>query len=543
MSRSLARGLLRGTLTLALVTSTTVLGSAVAHAATPRLALTALSFEKPTVDATTTATAVNRLTFTVTNTDPEAETVRGVVTLRTRSTVTGELVGHERLAHYLYGSTSENADYVSGTPQQSTYTYDFRVPRFSDSATTTWEVTRVTILAGERETTVSGDKLQAFPGSRFVAQTTIDASGPTVDTIQLAGTEPFLYVDDKPASYAYTFNVQDYGSGFWKGTLKVAGPGGQSVTTPFTWERPANSWGGITCGGTDTSGGEEATYVSCTVLVTLPAGATPGNWRVAQLVLFNNAGVRTTYQNPTTPSVTVTSNSTVQASEFAVSSTEVNNWREDAIVELSVAVTGALRGVASTRFWFDNGCGQSAPPVTRPDGHLAVTVRVSTGTEACSLTGVAIVDGAGRAALYGSMFGAPDPQIRITRVASTEPPTALGATISPKTAPASELYDLPPVELTISAALKVAPARIAATYVYDVDGNVVYQSWGSGDQAEDGTLTDHLYLAWYGLTVGEYTIGFTLTDAAERSTSYGVLGDQSSEPMPGGPLIFTVTEG
>ncbi|WCN81809.1 hypothetical protein [Micromonospora sp. LH3U1] len=543
MSRTLARGFLHGTLTLALATSTTVLGSTVAHAATPRLALSALSFAQSTVDATPTTTAVNRLTFTVTNTDPDAETVRGAVTLRTRSTVTGELVGHERIANYVFGSTWEDADFVSGTPQQSTYAYDFRVPRFSDAATTTWEVTRVTIKAGEREATVSGDRLQALPGSRFAAQTLVDASGPTVEPIRLANSEPFLYVSDKPVPYAYEFTVQDNGAGFWKGTLKVAGPGGQSVTTPFTWERDPTSSGAITCGGSYAGGGEEANYVACTVLVTLPAGANPGNWRLTQLVLFNNAGVRTTYQNPTTPSVTVTSNSTVQASEFVVSPAQVNNWREDAVVELSMAVTGALRGVASLRLWFEAGCGQSAQPVTKPDGRIAVEVRVSTGTEACSLTGVAIVDGAGKAALYGSMFGAPDPQIRITRVVTTEPPTALGAALSPTTSPASELSNLPPVELTISAALKIAPARIATTYVYDVDGNVVYQSWGSGDQAEDGTLTDHLYLGWYGLAVGEYTIGFTLTDAAERTTSYGVLGDSSSEPVPGGPLVFTVTEG
>ncbi|MEV4117657.1 hypothetical protein [Micromonospora sp. NPDC049645] len=543
MSRTLARGFFRGTLTLALAASTTVLGGTVAHAATPRLALSALSFAQTTVDATPTVTATNRLTFTVTNTDAEAETVRGAVTLRMRSTVTGQLVGHERTANYLFGSTWEDADFVSGTPQQSTYAYDFRVPRFSDSATTTWEVTRVTIVARDREATVSRETLQALPGSHFAAQTLVDASGPTVDTIRLATSEPFLYVSDKPVSYPYEFTVQDYGSGFWKGTLKVAGPGSQSVTTPFTWERQSNGWGAIVCGDSDASGGEEANYVACTVPVTLPAGASPGNWRLAQLVLFNNAGVRTTYQNPTTPSVTVTSNSTVQASEFAVSPAEVNNWREDAIVELSVAVTGATRGVASLRFWFEAGCGQSAPPVVKPDGHFALQVRVSTGTEACSLTGVAVVDGSGKAALYGSMFGAPDPRIRITRVASTEPPTALGATLSPTSSPASELSNLPPVELTVSAALKVAPARIAAVYVYDVDGNVVYQSWGSGEQAEDGTVTDQLYLGWYGLTVGEYTIGFTLTDAAERTTSYGVLGDPTSEPVPGGPLIFTVTEG
>ncbi|MGW4461593.1 hypothetical protein [Micromonospora sp. NPDC004704] len=542
MSRSLARGFLRGTLTLALAASTTVLGSAAAHAATPRLTLSALSFAQSTIDATQ-GSVSNRLTFTVTNTEPDAETVRGVVTLRTRSTVTGELVGHERIANYVFDSIWEDAAFVSGTPQESTYAYDFRVPRYSDAATTTWEVTKVTIVAGEREATVSGAKLQALPGSRFAAQTLVDASGPTIEEIRLANREPFLYVSDEPVAYPYDLTVQDYGAGFWKGTLKVAGPGGQSVTTPFTWEREPDNSGAITCGGAYAGGGEEANRVACTVPVTLPSGANPGNWRLTQLVLFNNAGARTTYQNPTVPSITVTSNSTVQASDFVVSPSEVDNWRADAVVELSMAVTGAHRGVASLRFWFEAGCGQLAEAVTKPDGRVAVAVRVSTGTAQCSLTGVTIVDGAGNAALYGSMFGAPDPQFSITRVASTEPPTALGATLSPTTAPASELSNMPPVELTVSAALKIAPARIATTYVYDADGNVVYQSWGSGDQAEDGTLTDYLYLGWYGLGVGEYRIGFTLTDVAEHTTSYGVLGDPASEPVPGGPLVFTITEG
>jgi hypothetical protein len=46
-----------------------------------------------------------------------------------------------------------------------------------------------------------------------------------------------------------------------------------------------------------------------------------------------------------------------------------------------------------------------------------------------------------------------------------------------------------------------------------------------------------------GLGVGAYTIGFTLTDALGATTSYGVLGNPGSEPVPGGPLVFTVTEG
>jgi hypothetical protein len=91
-------------LTLALAASATVFGGAAAQAAPPRLAVSALSFAQSTVDATQPITAVNRLTFTVTNTDPDAESVEGVVTLRRRSTVTGALVGHDYTVHYGIGA-------------------------------------------------------------------------------------------------------------------------------------------------------------------------------------------------------------------------------------------------------------------------------------------------------------------------------------------------------------------------------------------------------------------------------------------------------
>ncbi|MDG4822941.1 hypothetical protein O7635_13895 [Asanoa sp. WMMD1127] len=539
----MSRSLIRGMLTLALVATATVLGGAGAQAATPRLAVSALSFAQSTVDATQIYTTVNRLTFTVTNTDPDAETVEGVATLRARSTVTGELVGHERTVHYGIDRDWYDASFVSGTPQESTYEYAFVVPRYSDAPTTSWEVTKVTIVAGERETTVSAAKLQAFPGYRFTAATIVDSSGPTVDMRNPPTTSAsFLYVSDQAVSYNYQFTIDERGASFWKGTLKVAGPGGQSVTTPFQWERNLDSRGVVMCGDNEIGGGQTVTYARCSIRVTLPAGANAGNWRMSQLVVFNDAGVRTTYQNPTAPSVTVTSNSTVRAVDFAVSPNPVDNWREDVSVELSLAVTGAQRGVASLNVWFEEGCQQWGGPIAKPEGRIALQVRVARGTAECALTGLTVVDGIANAAVYGPRFGAPDPQIQIRRIPAAEPPTALSATLAPATLPLSELFN-GPVVLTVDAVINTAPVVNLETFVYDAEGNVVYEGCCSGEQAADGTVTTDLWLGWNGLGVGEYTIGFTLTDAIDATSSYGVLGDPASQPVPGGPLVFTVTDG
>ncbi len=167
MSATSAHRLLRGALTLVVMVAATMFGATAAHAAAPRLKLTALAFTNDTVDATGNY-ASNKLTWTVTNTDPEAGSIFGTVTMRMRSTVTGELVGHDMVARYAYQETCcGDGVYESGTPQESTYSFDLPVRAYSDADTAIWEVTKVTIGSQGTTTTVSGTRLQAsVTGSR-----------------------------------------------------------------------------------------------------------------------------------------------------------------------------------------------------------------------------------------------------------------------------------------------------------------------------------------------------------------------------------------
>lgn len=541
MSVTLVRRLLHGALAFAVTVSATLVGVTVAHASTPRLALTALAFEQATVDVTG-GYAANKLTWTVTNTDPNADSIYGTVTMRMRSTVTGELVGHDWTARYRFQETCcGDGTYESGTPQESTYSYYLPVRRYADAATAIWEVTKVTIGSGDSTASVSGTRLQSF-GYRFTAQTLVDSSGPTVDSIGLFSLRrPYLYVGNGPVTVTYDFTVQDWQSGFWKGTIRLAGPDGASVATRFTWDREEYSTG-FRCG--EVSGGErDGVYMPCAIQVTLPEGAQPGNWRVAALVLRNNAGGTTTYKNPTAPSITTTANTTVQASDFAVDPNPVDNWRDSVTVELSMAVIGAQKGVSAVHVDFAmGGCQQWGVPTVNAAGRIAVPVMVYQQTAECEVEGIAVVDGAGNVALYGSAYGAPDPGLTITRVPSTGAPVALSAALDPSSLPASEVGQRS-IRLTIATEVQVAPVVSLDVHVYDADGTVVSQSSGGVSQAADGTITSWLYLPWNGLSPGDYTVGFVLGDAARATSAWNMPDRPDSKTLPGGPVVLTVTEG
>ncbi|MFI2709776.1 hypothetical protein ACH495_06550 [Micromonospora sp. NPDC018662] len=540
MSANSARRLLHGALTLVVMVATTMVGASAAHAAAPRLGLTALAFADTTVDATG-SYAANTLTWTVTNTDPDADYVFGTVTMRMRSTVTGELVGHDWVARYAYQETCcGDGVYESGTPQESTYSFALPVRRYSDADTAVWEVTKVSVSSRDATATFSGTRLQSF-GYRFTARTLIDSSGPSADSISLNSPvrRPYFYVGSGPATVTYDFTVQDWQSGFWKGTIRLAGPGGTTVSTGFTWEREEYSTG-LRCGRVS-SGQQDGVYMACSIDVVVPADAAAGNWRVAALVLRNNAGGTTTYKNPTAPSITTTTNSTVRASAFAVDPNPVDNWRDSVMTELSMVVTDTRKGLSTVELDLTGGCQQWGLPTTRADGRVAVQVRVYQQTEKCVVEGLAVVDGAGNVALYGSTYGAPDPGLTIRRVPSTNPPIARSARLDPSSVPASEVAQTS-VKLTIDAEVQVAPINGLGVYLYDADGDVVSQSFGGSSQAPDGTVTSWLYLPWQGLAPGEYTVGFVLSDAARASTAYDMPDRADSRTLPGGPVVLTVTE-
>ncbi|WP_320067213.1 hypothetical protein [Micromonospora sp. RTGN7] len=540
MPLSLARRLATGMLTLIVMVTVALAGTTATQAAVPQLALTALSFEHALVDVTQDV-AINKLTWTVTNTDPAAQSIHGTVTMRMRSSVTGALIGHDVRVRYEFDDTCcGDAVYESGTPQESTYSYALPVRLHADAAAAAWEVTEVTIGASGTTATVSGTGLQSF-GYRFSVVAMVDHSGPTVDSIELhSARRPYFYLGNDPVTVSYRFVVQDWQSGFWKGTIRLAGPGGQSVTTAFTWEREESSTA-IRCG--SISSADQDSWVQCAIGVTLPAGAAPGSWRIASLVVRNNAGGTTTYKNPTAPSIAVTSNSTVQASGFVIGPNPVNNWRDSVLTELTMSVTGALRGITAVHVDLDGGCEQQNTATVKADGRVAVPVMVYQYIARCEVEGIAVVDGSGKVALYGREFGAPDPELAITRVPNTDAPVAESATLTPSSLPADEVGQRS-VVLTVRRQAQVAPVDAIEVHLYDTDNNlVVSESYSGAVEVADGTVTARLPLPWEGLASGAYTVGFALGNAAGMTSRWNMPDRSDSQTLPGGPVVFTVTAG
>src|SRR5215475_6351569 len=130
MNTLLARGTLRGALVLAVVTAVTAVGATAAQAAAPKLTLTALSFAQSSVDVSS-QSVTDDLTWTIKNTDQDAEGLFGSVTIRMRSSVTGGFLGHEQVVTFDLNSFCCNGVDPSGTPQLATFTYHFAVPQWA----------------------------------------------------------------------------------------------------------------------------------------------------------------------------------------------------------------------------------------------------------------------------------------------------------------------------------------------------------------------------------------------------------------------------
>lgn len=522
--------------------------AATAQAAKTTLALSALSFAQTSVDSSKGPVA-DDLTWTVTDSNPNANYVAGLVTIRMVDNATGAFLGHEyTLSYSLDNSGYGNGSYVSGTAQESTYNYTFVVPQYANAATTTWEVTKVTIADDQSATaTVSVTKLQSLGFGYSIATTAaVDSSGPTVDYVTLqsrapyaSGLRPYVYVGEEAQEVTYDMTVHDSQSGFWKGTLKLAGPGGVSVTSSFAWEKDVNTTA-VSCGGL--SGGDDRD-MQCAVAVTLPANAAAGSWRVASIKLFDNAGAQSITKNPQAQAVTVTSDATLSASGLGISPNLVNNWRDDATTQLTMAVNGVRKGITAVYVDFDSGlCVQHGNvPTANADGTVSVPIEVYQSASSCKVVGIAIVDGAAEVALYGSEYGAPDPALTIQRIPDTTPPVATSVTLDPSTISESQISDS--LTVTVHAAVQTAPIDQFSIHLYDADGQEITSEIGGTGQAPDGTVTIFLTLPWwYGnLQPGIYTLGLSLTDSGNLTTSYGIPNDPNSLPMPGGPVTLTIT--
>jgi hypothetical protein len=506
-----------------------------AAASTSALSLSSLAFSQSTVNATG-GNATVTLSWTVADSDTAATDVAGDVSIQLAGGHPGSYIGIAHEAPYdLTGALSGfEAGNGSGTAQRATFSYTFTVPQYANATSARWVVSQVTAKDSQGASlTLSGQELNRYHAS--VAATELaDSTAPQYSQLAFANPNqrPYRYSNGTATSIDYSLLVTDSQSGFWQGDIKLSGPHGQTATTPFSVTYSVTQ--GLDQCGTDFSFG--TTSVLCTVSATIPANAAAGTWTIDSISLTDNAGNTAVSRNLNALPVTVTSNAVVQASAFSASPNPVNNWAGPAPFTLSMAVAGARQGVSAVYVDSSGGCSQlSTTPVTGSGGTISVSMNMGQFASSCKITGIAVVDGAGDVALYGSEYGAPDPGVTITQVPDTTAPVATAASLSPASIASSP--DSQFVTLTINVNDAVAPVNQVGVFLYNSAGQGSEVSFGGVTSTLSGPVTVSVSIP-AGEAAGSYTVGFQLFDTGGLESSYGTPGAQ---PVPGGPLTLTIT--
>jgi len=278
--------------------------------------------------------------------------------------------------------------------------------------------------------------------------------------------------------------------------------------------------------------------VWCDVEVKLPADSPSGTWSVSAIELTNNAGVSHRYTDVSPEPIRVTRNDTLSASGFALSPSLVDNWREAKVVTLSMLPSNVRDGLASILVESDGCFASTEVPVIGSDGTASIPLWMSTLNSVCAVTGIALIDGAGDVAAYGSGYGAPALTLTATRIPDTTPPVALAASLSETTRLHSATNGIN-VNVTVDDTT-LAPIKAFSVTFYDVNGVSVGGGDGGVQTGPDGMV--HLLASVGSLPVGTYAAGFTLYDAAGNYAQYGYPNGVGN-PAPSGPLVLTVIEG
>jgi hypothetical protein len=201
---------------------------------------------------------------------------------------------------------------------------------------------------------------------------------------------------------------------------------------------------------------------------------------------------------------------------------------------VSFTVSGAVDGVTAAHLDAGNNCVQSGPATVAGDV-VSVPMTVFVGTRSCAVTGIAVLDGAGDLALYGSEYGAPSPDVTITQVPDT-PPVIAAASLSPSSVPESTSAQT--VTLTVTTGDILAPVSDIIASLYDSSGNQVADGLTFLEGYLDSGATSSLsFTVPANLAPGVYTVGMRVIDANGLSTSYSPSG----QAIPGGPVQLTVT--
>jgi hypothetical protein len=507
------------------------------------MSISALSFGAKSVDATSGSATID-LTWTMTSDNPDAGGFAGNVHLRRIDPHTGAYIGTELAVNFDYeGSPVDGVTVEPGsTSASTTYDWTIAVPRYGATTKTTWAVSEIQGGDGAGDSIDwTAPQLSAFPRT-FTAQTTADKGYPSLDQIAVRqGYQTSVYDDpSQGAVLHYQIDSQENESGVYGGTAVVSGPGGRTASGSFSisWDWSEGYQG---CG---YLGWLQQQVMSCWVSVPLPAGLPEGDWTVTEVDMTSNAGVTHAYTGLSAPTVHVTSDSVLSASDIAFTPSQVDSWHSPIpTAQLSLRPSGAVGGVTSVQLtnWGSNSdqCLQlSTTPTVQSDGTITVPVRALPGAFTCELTGLIITDGQGDQAVYGSSLGAPDIDATLSNIPDTVLPTIDSATLTPDTVAANDTGTQ--LELTIDVAGSTAGVDSYSLYLVDSAGHTIGVQGGGVSNTFSGPLTVYFTLP-QGTAAGTYDIGFILQDQNYKTVSYGMPG-ATSQPIPGGPVTLTVTD-
>lgn len=378
----------------------------------------ALAFSAPTVNASAGGATVT-LTWTVTDTNAAATTVAGDLDIQLAGSTAGTYVGPTYTVPYQYNTALANgASYVSGTPQDSTYSDTFTVPQYAPTATADWVVTQVTIQDDQSDTrTVDSAALATFDPV-LTATESVDDTAPVFNSVSFYSASPNQSAPstDRPYAYnngaltvQYQLIISDDQSGVWQGTVTFAGPDGATVNAPI---QAADA------------GALNVVYFAD---LAVPASSPTGVWTVSSVTATDYAGNTATYGDLDADPFTATKNDVISASALTLTPNPVDNSTSNQTVQLSYAVPAGQPAIQSVIV--DNvplgpsnipSCQQeSTTPVANADGTYSVPIEIYQGTEGCELTGIAFLDAAGDVAVYGDEYQAPASSLIITPTTSS----------------------------------------------------------------------------------------------------------------------------
>lgn len=496
--------------------------------------VTALAVEQSTVDATS-GDATVTIDWTVTDGNAAATDMSGALTVQQVGT-DGRLIGAPRsLTFSFQPQWPYQASAVAGTIASAEYSYAFPVPQYAAASTARWAVVKAAAQDDQGGVLTMGRQKLAGFDAAFTATHLVDSTGPAYDGLGTVLDQPeYLYNADTSVTTRYRLHVTDADSGFFRGELVLGGPQGATASGSFRVTQDTD--GTQQCGDYT---GYDTHDIFCTVEVDVPADAPAGIWSVSRLRLTDASGTVSVAKGLSQDPVHITRNSTVQASDFAISPAQYNNWNTPAPLTITMKPSGFQGGIASVTVLLD-GCGGSVTdnPVIAPDGTISVRATAPPiYTKRCTVTGIGLTDGAGESAAYGTAFHGPALDLVATQTPDTAAPVVNSASLDVTSVPASTLPRNAVLTLDVTSFVGVDGFSLT---VYDADGEPVGGMSGGISSVTSGPL-ELVVPLHQGLAPGAYTVGFTLTDAGDLHTQYGYPGGHGS-PVPGGPLVITVTD-